>query len=78
MFAFQSTPIKLFDQTKETTFIITLKKIHIIGGNHKWVVWDVKDRFCNFGIIIPNGLSKLYKGFANWFSTICEKFAYKF
>lgn len=54
MFALQSTPKKLLNQTKGTIFIIALKKIHTIGGNYKLVVWQAKDRFCIFGIIIKN------------------------
>ena len=46
---------KLLDQIKETIFII-LEKIQVIGRNCKWVVWEVKDRFCIFRIIISDGL----------------------
>ena len=79
MFAFQSTPKKLLDQTKETIFIIALEKIHIIGENRKWVIWEAKDIFCIFGIIIPKGLYKNYTtglqlGFPHSARTLCLTF----
>ena len=77
MLAFQSTPKKLLDQTKETILITALEKIHIIGENSKWIFWEAKDRFCIFGKNSPNWLSKI-KGFATWFSTFCENFVSKF
>ena len=43
MIAFQSTPKKLLDQTKETILITALEKIHIIGENSKWIFWEAKD-----------------------------------
>ena len=48
MLAFQSTPKKLLDQTKETILITALEKIHIIEENSKWIFWQAKDRFCIF------------------------------
>ena len=74
MLAFQSTPKKLLDQTKETILITALEKIHIIGENNKWIFWEEKDRFCIFG----NFPNRLNKGFATWFSTFCQNFVSKF
>ena len=74
MLAFQSTPKKLLDQTKETILITALEKIHIIGENSKWIFWEAKDRFCIFG----NFPNRLNKEFATWFSTFCENFVSKF
>ena len=44
--------------------------MHILVENRKWVVWEAKHRFCIFRINI--------KGFATWFSTLCENFESKF
>ena len=79
MLAFQSTPKKLLDQTKETILITALEKIHIIGENSKWIFWEAKDRFCIFGKKkFQTGYQELNKGFATWFSTFCENFVSKF
>ena len=63
--AFQSTPKKLPDQTKETILITPLEKIHIIGENSKWMFWEAKDRFCIFGKNSPNWLSKIKQRVCN-------------
>ena len=65
MLAFQSTPKKLLDQTKETILITALEKIHIIGENSKWIFWEAKDRFCIFGKNSPNWLSKIKQRVCN-------------
>ena len=75
MFASQSAPKVLLDQSKET---VALEKMHIIGGNRKWVAWEAKHRLCIFGINIRNWFSKIYKEFATWFFTFCENFVSKF
>ena len=59
MLAFQSTPKKLLDQTKETILITALEKIHIIGENSKWIFWQAKARFCIFGKKFLKRLSKI-------------------
>ena len=78
MLAFQSTPKKLLDQTKETILITALEKIHIIGENSKWIFWEAKDRFCIFGKNSPNWLSKIKQGlqlgFPHSVRTLCPNF----
>ena len=76
--AFQSTPKKLLDQTKETILTIALEKIHIIGENSKWIFREAKGRFGIYGKKNPNRFQKLNKGFATWFSTFCDNFVSKF
>ena len=63
--AFQSTPKKLLDQTKETILTIALEKIHIIGENSKWIFWEAKGRFGIYGKKIPNRLSKIKQRICN-------------
>ena len=77
MLAFQSTPKKLLDQTKETILITALEKVHIIGENNKWIFWEANDRFCIFGKIFQTGYQKL-KGlqldFPHSVRTFCPNF----
>ena len=70
MFAFQSTPKKLLDQSKETMSIIAMEKICMIEESRKWVFWEAKDRF---GKIIPNRLSKIKQNLC-----LIENFVSKF
>ena len=65
MLAFQSTPKKLLDQTKETILITALEKIHITGVNSKWIFWEANGRFCIFGKNFPNRLSKIKQRVCN-------------
>ena len=76
MLAFQSTPKKLLDQTKETILIVVLEKIHKIGENSKWIFWERKDRFYIFGKIFPNRLSKVKQRVTIITKTIIQELLY--
>ena len=65
MVAFQSSPKRLLNQTKETILIIVLEKMYIIGEHRKWIFWEAKDRFWIFQKDIPNWLSKIKQRICN-------------
>ena len=75
--AFQNTPEKLLNQTKETILITALEKIHIIGENNKRIFWQANDRFCIFGKIFQTGYQKvkgLQLDFSHSVGTLCPTF----
>ena len=78
MLPLQSAPKKLLDQTKETILITTLEKIHVIGENSKWIFWEAKTDSASLEKMFQTGYQNLNKGFATWFSTLCENVVSKF